>query len=140
MSTVSSSARAVHHWLWPLLLLLGSITLTVLWLLVALSLGTQAGWMAIVAALEAAWMLRLGGLPGGRARVLITLAATVLIAAATNWLIASAYMGGPMGLTPWESALRMGPHLAWTLLSMANGLAEGIWLLIALVVGWRMAR
>ena len=140
MSPVSTSASPARHWLWPVLLLLGSITLTIAWLLVALSTGTQAGWMAILAALEAAWMLRLGTFRAGPARVAVTLLATVLIAVAANWLIAAAYVGGPMGLPPWESALRMGPHFAWTLLSLANGLGELIWLCIALLVGWRLGR
>ena len=140
MSPVSTSASPTRHWLWPTLLLLGSITLTIAWLLVALSTGTQAGWMAVLAALEAAWMLRLGTFRPGPARAALTILTTVLIALAANWLIAAAYIGGPMGLTPWESALRMGLHFAWTLLSLANGLGELIWLSIALLVAWRMGR
>ena len=140
MSPVSTSASRTRHWLWPILLLLGSITLTIAWLLVALSTGTQAGWMAVLAALEAAWMLRLGAFRPGPARAAVTILTTVLIALAANWLIAAAYVGGPMGLTPWESALRMGPHFAWTLLSLANGLGELIWLSIGLLVAWRAGR
>lgn len=140
MPPVSPPPSRTHHWLWPLLLLLGSITLTIAWLLVALSTRTQAGWMAVLAALEAAWMLRLGTFRAGAARVAITVLATLLIVVAANWAIASAYMGGPMGLTPWESALRMGPALAWTLSKLANGTAEAIWLVIAVLVAWRAAR
>ena len=140
MSPVSTPASPIRHWLWPILLLLGSITLTIAWLLVALSTGTQAGWMAIFAALEAAWMLRLGTFRPGLARITLTILTTLLITLVANWGIAAAYVGGPMGLTPWESALRMGPHFAWTLLSLANGLGELIWLGIALLVGWRSAR
>ena len=140
MSPVSTSASRTRHWLWPILLLLGSITLTIAWLLAALSTGTQAGWMAVLAALEAAWMLRLGTFRSGPGRAGISIVATLLIALAANWLIAAAYVGGPMGLTPWESALRMGPHFAWTLLSLANGLGELIWLSIALLVAWRAGR
>lgn len=140
MSPVSTSASPTRHWLWPTLLLLGSITLTIAWLLVALSTGTQAGWMAVLAALEAAWMLRLGTFRPGPLRAAVTMLTTVLIAVAANWLIAAAYVGGPMGLTPWESALRMGLHFAWTLLSLANGLGELIWLSIALLVAWRVGR
>ena len=140
MSPVSTSASRSRHWLWPTLLLLGSITLVVAWLLLALSTGTQAGWMAVLAALEAAWMLRLGTFRPGPARAALAMLATILIAAAANWLIAAAYVGGPMGLTPWESALRMGPHFAWTLLSLANGLGELIWLSIGLLVAWRVGR
>jgi len=45
-----------------------------------------------------------------------------------------------MGLAPWESALRLGPHLAWTLIGLANGTAEILWLLAGLVVAWWLAR
>lgn len=140
MSQVSSPARRSNHWLWPLLLLLGSSAMALAWMMAALATGTQAGWMAVLAALEVAWMLRLGGFKPGRARYLIAIAAVVVIAVVANWFIASAYIGGPMGLTPWESALRMGPRLAWTLLSLANGLGEAIWLAIGVIVAWRVGR
>lgn len=140
MAPVPSSASRTQHWLWPPLLLLGSLTVAIAWLLAALATGTPAGWMAVVAALEAAWMLRLGSLPGGRLRVVVALLATVLIALAANWGIAAAWIGGPMGLTPWESMLRLGPHLAWTLIGLGNGVGEMLWLLAGLLVAWRLAR
>jgi hypothetical protein len=121
-------------------LLLGSITLAIAWLMVALATGSQAGWMAIAAAAEAAWMLRLGTLAGGRTRIAVAMLATLLIALTANWGIAAAYIGGPMGLAPWESALRLGPHLAWTLIGLANGTAEILWLLAGLAVAWWLAR
>ncbi|WP_305805985.1 hypothetical protein [Stenotrophomonas sp. YIM B06876] len=140
MAPTSAAASRTVHWLWPLLLVLGSVTLTIAWLLVALSTGTQAGWMAVVAALEAAWMLRLGTFRPGRARVLVAAAATLLITLAANWSIAAAHIGSTLGLTPWESSLKLGPHLAWTLFGLANGLGELLWLLLGLVVAWRLAR
>lgn len=140
MSPAPPPASRTQHWLWPLLLLLGSVTLAIAWLMVALATGSQAGWMAIAAAAEAAWMLRLGTLPGGRPRIAVAMLATLLIALAANWGIAAAYIGGPMGLVPWESALRLGPHLAWTLIGLANGTAEILWLLTGLVAAWWLAR
>jgi len=121
-------------------LLLGSATLAIAWLMVALATGSQAGWMAVAAAAEAAWMLRLGMLAAGRTRIALAMLATLLIARAANWGIAAAYIGGPMGLAPWESALRLGPHLAWTLIGLANGTAEILWLLAGLAVAWWLAR
>ena len=50
MSPAPPPASRTQHWLWPLLLLLGSVTLAIAWLMVALSTGSQAGWMAIAAA------------------------------------------------------------------------------------------
>lgn len=139
MSPTSVPVRS-HHWLWPPMLLLGVVTATLAWLFIALLSGRQAGWMAVLAALDIAFMLRLGTFGAGRVRVALTLLATVLVALAANWGIASAYLGGSMGLNPWDSALRMGPFMAWTLLGLANGAAEWLWLGVALVVGWWVAK
>lgn len=49
MPPTTASARTAH-WLWPPLLLLGCVTALIAWLLIALTLGNQAGWMAVVAA------------------------------------------------------------------------------------------
>jgi hypothetical protein len=85
-------------------LLLGVVTATLAWLFIALLSGRQAGWMAVLVALELGFMLRLGNLRGGLPRVALTLLGTLLVALAANWGIASAYLGGSLGLGPWESA------------------------------------
>lgn len=134
MTPSNVPAGRVHHWLWPLLLLLGCLTITIAWMLVALSTGRQNGWFAVVAALNAALMLRMGGMARGVWRALIGMVAALLVIVAANWSIASAYIGGSMGLTPWESALKMGPHYAWTLAGLANDAADRVWMGVALVV------
>ncbi|WP_411849985.1 hypothetical protein ACLB90_13530 [Stenotrophomonas sp. LGBM10] len=139
MSPTSVSARP-RHWLWPPLLLLGIATATLAWLFIALLSGQQAGWMAVLAALDVVLMLRLGTFRPGATRVVVTVLATLLVAVAANWFIASAYLGGSMGLNPWESALRMGPFMASTLIQLANGPLEAIWLAVALLVGGWLAR
>jgi hypothetical protein len=139
MPPTSAPTRSLA-WVWSPLLLLGIVTATLAWLVIALLSGRQAGWMAVLAALELGFMLRLGKLRAGPLRVGLTVAGTLLVALAANWGIASAYLGGSLGLDPWNSALRMGPFMAATLIQLANGAAEWLWLGVGLVVGWWIAR
>ncbi|MBB4130708.1 MULTISPECIES: hypothetical protein [unclassified Xanthomonas] len=139
MPPTSASARTAH-WLWPPLLLLGCVTALIAWILVALMLGHQSGWMALLVALEVAWMLRLGTLRAGALRTGITLVATALVIAGANWGIASAQVGGPLGLDPWTSAQKMGTGLAWTLLQLANNGFDLACYVAALVLAWWAAR
>ncbi|HEY0333853.1 MAG TPA: hypothetical protein VGC74_09115 [Stenotrophomonas sp.] len=132
MPPKTASARTAH-WLWPLLLLLGCVTAVIAWLLVAMTRGDQAGWMALLCAAEVAWMLRLGNLQGGRLRVLVAVVATALVVVAANWAIAAAHIGVAMGLDPWTSSLKLGAGLAWTLLSLANSTWD--WLCYVLALG-----
>ncbi|MCS3811193.1 hypothetical protein [Xanthomonas sp. 4461] len=139
MPPTSASARTAH-WLWPPLLLLGSVTALIAWLLIALALGNQAGWMAVLVALEVAWMLRLGTLRAGRLRIGVTVATTALIIVGANWGIASAQLGSALGLDPWTSAQKMGTGLAWTLLQLANNGFDLLCYAAALVLAWWAAR
>ncbi|MCC8624992.1 hypothetical protein [Xanthomonas vesicatoria] len=139
MPPTSASARTAH-WLWPPLLLLGSVTALIAWLLIALALGNQAGWMAVLVALEVAWMLRLGTMRAGRLRIGVAVATTALVIVGANWGIASAQLGGSLGLDPWTSAQKMGPRLAWTLLQLANNAFDLLCYVAAVVVAWWAAR
>jgi len=65
-------------WLGLLLLLLGAATFVVVWSSLALVSGRQHGWMALLAALQAAGLLRLGRMRPGLARALLAAAATEL--------------------------------------------------------------
>ena len=139
MPPTSAPARTAH-WLWPPLLLLGCVTALIAWILVALALGHQSGWMAVLVALEVAWMLRLGTLPAGPLRVGITLVSTVALIVVANWGIASAQLGGALGLDPWTSSLKMGAGLAWTLLQLANTGLDLACYVAALGLGWWASR
>lgn len=139
MPPKTAPARTAH-WLWPPLLLLGSITALIGWLLVALATASLAGWMAPLAALEVAFMLRLGTFPRGPTRATLAVVVTGLLIGLANWGIVSAQLGTVMGLDPWNASLKMGPHLAWTLLSLGTGVFDLISYLIALAVAWLAAR
>jgi len=116
-----SSPRApASRWLAPFLLTAYCTGAVAVWLPTALSLGRQCGWMALPVAVGAAVVLRGAGGRGGMASALLAAGTVAVIAAAANWLIAAAHVGAPLGLTPWLSALKLGPAYALTLLALAS--------------------
>ncbi|WP_337244225.1 hypothetical protein [Luteimonas sp. gir] len=137
---MSEPARARR---WPLaigLLLLGSAGIAAAWILLADALGAQGAWMAVVAALDAALLVRLARLRPGLVRALAGTAATLLAIVIANWGIVATQLARPMGLMPWESALKLGPHHAWTLAGLANTPADLAWLGAGLVIAAVLAR
>ncbi len=134
------TARRTRFW-WPLLLLLaGGLAFAGIWVLLSLHLGRQAGWMAVLAAIDAALLLRIGGMAAGSARMLLSIAGTLAIIAVANWAIVATQLGIMMGLTPWDSALKLGLHHAWMLASLANGTADMVWMGVAVVVAALLGR
>ncbi|KLI97785.1 hypothetical protein [Luteimonas sp. FCS-9] len=128
---------------WPLaigLLLLGSAGIAAAWILLADALGAQSSWMAVVAALDAALLVRLARLRPGAVRALAGTAATGLAIVIAGWGIVAAQLARPMGMTPWESALKLGPHHAWTLAGLANTPVDLAWLGAGLVIAAVLAR
>ncbi|MCD9005554.1 hypothetical protein LDO31_04755 [Luteimonas sp. XNQY3] len=122
---------------WPTataLLLLGSLGIAAAWILLADARGAQTSWMAVIAALDAAWLVRLARARPGLVRALAGTAATVLAIVVANWGIVASQLARPMGMLPWESALRLGPHHAYTLASLANSTVDLAWLGAAIVV------
>jgi len=118
-----------------LLWLVGAATALLAWVTLSLQSGRQLGWMAVFVALDLAFMLRLGTLRGGPLRIVLVSGGTVLLTALAWWTVASAWFGGGMGLPPLEAALRMGPHLAWTLIGLANSTLDWIWIGVGVAVG-----
>lgn len=117
-----------------LLLVLGAGGFAAVWILLALATNRQCSWMAVVGALDIAWMLRLGQWPRGRGRLAIGVLATALVVVAANWFITAAQLGGMLGYDPLMSALRLGPNLAWTLAQLVNSAADVAWIALALLV------
>lgn len=122
------------------LLLLGSFGFAALWVLLALYLDRQLGWMALAGAADAALLLRLGGMRRGWVRAAIAVAATVMIVILANWGIAAGQIGSAMGLLPWESLQKLGLGYAWTLTQLANDGIELTWAAAALVLAAWLGR
>lgn len=101
------------------LLALGAAGFAAFWMLLALALNRQCAWLAPVAALDVALLLRLAKWPAGASRAAWALLATAAAITAANVLIAAGQVGQQFGLRPWESALKMGPSYAWLLTTLA---------------------
>ena len=116
------------------LLLLASLGVAAAWVLVAMALDSQASWMALVAAADAALVVRLARLRPGAVRALCGGLATLMAILAANWGIVAAWLGRNLGLLPWESMLKLGPEFAWLLMRLGNSVADLAWLAAALLV------
>ena len=116
------------------LLLLGTAVVTLAWVALATATGRQSSWMALVAAVDAAWLLRLAGLPRGWRRATWAVAATAVTVVLAHWGIIASGIGALIGLAPLASALKLGTGLAWTVAQLLNGPFDLAMLALALVV------
>ncbi|MEN1941850.1 hypothetical protein WCE41_10905 [Luteimonas sp. MJ246] len=116
------------------LALAGSIGIAAAWVLVAQASGRQCSWMAVVAALDAALLLRMGRHRPGLARALWGVLATALAIVLANWGIIATEVGRMLGLAPWASMGKLGFEHAWLLARMANDAVALAWLAAGLVV------
>jgi len=127
-------ARSATPWLAIFLLVAGCLGFAAAWVLVAFARDRQCSWMALLAALDAVFLLRLGRVPTGATRSLLAVGGTAVTIVLANWGIAAAQIGRSMGLLPWESIGKLGPSYAWTLANLANPPVELLWLTAALVL------
>ena len=117
------------------LLLVGSIGMAAVWVLLARFVGGgQMSWFAVLVAIDASLMLRLGRMRPGLPRAAWAVLGTFLAIALANWGIVAAQMGAPMGLLPWESLTRLGPGFTWVLTMLVNDRVDFAWWGAALVV------
>lgn len=121
----------LYSWL---LIALGTFGFAAFWVLAALAFDRQLGWMAVIGALDIAWMLRLGGWRPGWKRGVAGAAATALILVVANWGIVAGQLSGPFGLDLLSSAGKLGPNLFLTLFQLASSGLDLIFMAVALVV------
>ncbi len=127
-------------WFAPWLVLLGALGFAAAWVLLAYARGQVFAWLAVLAALDVALLLRMGRVRPGWRRATFGVIATAATIAAATWGVLAALSGLPLGLLPWESVLRLGPYHAWTLFSLAYGQLELAWFAAALVIAAVVAR
>jgi hypothetical protein len=116
------------------LLALGVAGFAAGWIALGALTGWMCGWMAPLAALDAALLLRLGGMAPGWRRAAWGTGATVVIIVLANWGIVAAQVGASLGLDPLASAIRLGPSLAWLMARLGNSVADAWWILAGLVL------
>ena len=137
---MNDSPTRRSRWIAPALLVIGSFGFAAAWVLLALARDRQCSWMAILAAIDAALLLRMARMPRGWLRVSLAVIATASTIGLANWGIAAVQIGRIMGLLPWESMAKLGPFYAWTLANLANPPVDLLWLAAALVLAAIAAR
>jgi hypothetical protein len=115
-----------------LALAVGITGIVAVWLALAVLSGAACGWLALLAAADMALMLRLTAAPGAWSRRLIAAIATAAAVAISQWFIVATYLGQSLGLTPLESAYRLGPVLAWAMTLLNLHAADWGFILLSL--------
>lgn len=137
----SDRPPSCRQWLLPLLALcIGVLGMTAAWLALSMFLGSPCGWLAPLAALDMALMLRLSAAPPGPMRAAAAVLGTLAALFASYWMMAATFMGQLLGLSPLESAQRLGPVLAGELTRHAAGPWDIGFAALALVLAWRFGR
>lgn len=127
-------------WFPLLLVLLGIAGCAALWVLVAMASGRVSSWMAVVAALDAALLLRMSRVRPGLMRALWGVLATAAVIAISVWTVLAGLLGRMLGLSPWEAAVRLGAHHAWSLAQATHAAADFAWLAAGLVIAAVLSR
>jgi hypothetical protein len=113
--TVLPNLSTTRGWL-PLLALLAVwLGMTAAWVAVAVATGRPSAWMALVVIVDIAVLLHMTRARRGLPMVLSAVAVTALTIASAYWMITATYLGAMFGLTPVQSAQRLGTVLAWAL-------------------------
>lgn len=125
----------------PLLLaLVAAAGLSALWAAFAVASSGLAGWMGLVAGIDAALLLRLSGREAGRRRAAASLFVFAVSVMASAYVVGAARMGGTLGLRPWESLERLSPGLIQLYLCANDSPLDWLWLVIGALLAWRLAR
>lgn len=125
--------NSAASWLLPaIVLVVGALGMSAIWVAWAVISNRSCSWLALVAALDMAFLLRLTNAPAGRARAVVAVAGTALTIALSQWLIVSTQIGFALGLAPLASASRLGPALAWQLSKLSLERSDWILLLFSL--------
>ena len=132
--------RPTSTWLLCSVTLAAVAGMSAIWAGAASLTGGNAGWMALVVALDAVLLLHLAGQTGGLRRIYWALAITLLTVVAAAALIAAAKIGAGMGLRPAASLGRMSINLIWLYWQANMGWIELAWTAGGCALAARVAR
>lgn len=124
----------------PLLALAVVAGVSAVWAALAVVLASNCAWMGLLAAADAAFLLRLSGQPGGPQRAWLCVVLTALTLVCATALVAAARFGTLLGLRPAESLDRLSPGLLTLFIGGNAGSAELVWALAALLLAWWLGR
>ena len=111
-----------------------------IWVALAILLKSPCGWMVPIAAIDAALLLRLSGLPKGRGRAAAALGATFSTLAIGGFAVAASSIGRAFGTPPHEALWRIDPTLAWTWWRFNSSGFDFLAAALALPLAWRLGR
>jgi hypothetical protein len=137
---VTSASRPTPRWLAFAACFVAIVGVSAVWAGVSLILAGICAWIAVLAALDAALLLRLASWPSGSGRAALALAVTLATVLVANYFVASAQIGRVMGLRPVEAVTRMSLDLAALYAQSNFGPIEAAWYAAAAVVAWLSAR
>lgn len=127
--------NSIIAWLLPTLaLLVGILGVSAVWVAAATLSGRSCSWLALLAAIDMALLLKLTNAPPGRLRMIAAITATAAAVGLSQWLIVATQMGLSLGMPPLASALRLGPVLAWQLSKLSLNSQDWILLVASLTL------
>jgi hypothetical protein len=108
--------NSIIAWLLPTLsLLVGILGMSAVWVAAATLSDSPCSWLALLAAIDMALLLKLTNAPPGRLRMIAAMLATAAAVGLSQWLVVATQLGISLGMAPLASSLRLGPALAWQL-------------------------
>jgi len=122
------------------LLLLGCFGFAAGWILLGNHYDSLCSALAVPAALDAALLLHLAGVRRGSRRVVLALLVTAASALIAIGGLISARIGRQLGLSPWESAQRLGFEPARLIVELSLDRVDLAWLLVGLVIAVVLSR
>lgn len=121
------------HWLLAAVALAAAtLGIAAVWALLSAALGGLQGWVALLAAADAALLLRLAGVAGGRARMVAAVLATLATTALAAWLSVAIDLAPLFGLRPLDAVLRLGSDTALLLVRQSATVMDWLWMGVAL--------